>query len=114
MPNWCENYLGVAGAHNQIQQSISNGRSELVVAESDQFHRSRLLPAEAATMNKITQFNWSRHWKKKVEPHLEIPLVRASVEIWMRDLDPTWTWEDGPHAVGRGRWNGQRVTKNKL
>jgi hypothetical protein len=40
--------------------------------------------------------------------------VRASVEMGMKDLDPAWTWEDGPHAVGRGRWNGQRVTKNKL
>src|SRR5471032_2360603 len=28
--------------------------------------------------------------------------------------EENWTWEDGPHAVGRGRWNGQRVIKNKL
>ena len=62
----------------------------------------------------ISQFNWSRHWKKKVEPHLDHPLVRASVEMGMTNLDPTWTWEHGPHAVGRGRWNGQRVTTNKL
>ncbi len=65
-------------------------------------------------MNTIIQFDWSRHWKKKVEPHLGNPLVRASVEMWMRELEPTWTWEDGPHAVGRGKWNGQRVTKYKL
>ena len=65
-------------------------------------------------MSKMTQFNWSRHWKNKVEPHLNNPLVRASVELHIKDLDPTWTWEYGPHAVGRGRMNGQRVTKNKL
>ena len=65
-------------------------------------------------MSRIIQFNWSRHWKKKVEPHLDTPLVRASVELVMKDLDPIWAWDDGPHAVGRGRWNGQRVTKNKL
>ena len=29
-------------------------------------------------------------------------------------FDSAWTWMDGPHAIGRGRWNGQRVTKNKL
>ena len=65
-------------------------------------------------MRKISQFDWSRNWKKKVEPHVNVPLVRLSVEMNMKDLDPTWTWEDGPHAVGRGRLNGQRVTKNKL
>jgi hypothetical protein len=65
-------------------------------------------------MSNIIQFDWSRHWKRKVEPHLDIPLVRASVEIGMEDYDPAWSWEDGPHAIGRGWLNGQRVVKNKL
>jgi len=63
---------------------------------------------------RIVQFDWSRHWKTKVEPHLDKPLVRYSVEMGMKLLEETWTWGDGPHAVGRGRWNGQRVTRNKL
>jgi hypothetical protein len=69
---------------------------------------------DGTTTSKITQFDWSRNWKKRVEPHLDKPLVRFSVETGMKTYDRTWTWEDGPHAVGRGRWNGQRVTKNKL
>jgi hypothetical protein len=64
--------------------------------------------------DKITQFDWSRNWKKKVEPHLDKPLVRFSVELGMKTYDRTWTWEDGPHAVGRGKWNGQRVVPGKL
>lgn len=66
-----------------------------------------------ATTNMI-QFNWSRHWKKKVEPYLGLLLVRHSVEMGMKLFDPKWTWHDGPHAIGRGWLNGQRVVKNKL
>jgi hypothetical protein len=65
-------------------------------------------------MSRVIQFDWSRRWKKNVEPYLGIPLVRASVELGMKDYEPTWTWEEGPHAIGRGDINGQRVTKNKL
>ena len=65
-------------------------------------------------MKKISQFDWSRNWTKKVEPHLHLPLVRASVEMGMTLLEPDWTWNNGPHSVGRGSLNGQRVTKNKL
>jgi hypothetical protein len=68
----------------------------------------------ARQSNKLIQFNWSRHWKRKVEPYLDQPLVRASVELGMKLYDPEWTWEDGPHAIGRGGWNGQRVVKGKL
>jgi hypothetical protein len=32
----------------------------------------------------------------------------------MTMYDPNWTWENGPHAIGRGDLNGQRVFKNKL
>lgn len=65
-------------------------------------------------MSKIVQFDWRQHWRKRVEPHLHLPLVRASVEIGMKLLEPSWTWDEGPHSVGRGMLNGQRVTKNKL
>jgi hypothetical protein len=49
-----------------------------------------------------------------VEPHLPHPLVKASVELGMKLYDKTWIWEDGPHSIGMGAWNGQRVTKDKL
>jgi hypothetical protein len=65
-------------------------------------------------MAKIIQFNWSRNWKRNVEPYLDIPIVRGSVEIGMKLYDSAWTWEDGPHAIGRGSLNGQRVIRNKL
>ena len=65
-------------------------------------------------MGRIVQFDWSRHWKRKVEPYLGMPPVRASVETGMRLFDRRWSWEDGPHAIGRGGLNGQRVRKHKL
>ncbi len=67
-----------------------------------------------AKPNTLIQFNWQRHWKTKVEPYLQLPLVRASVEMGMWLFDPDWTWADGPHSIGRGDLNGQRVVKNKL
>lgn len=63
---------------------------------------------------KLIQFDWSRRWKRDVVPYLDLTLVRASVEMGMKEYDPTWTWEDGPHAIGRGDLNGQRVFKNRL
>jgi hypothetical protein len=63
---------------------------------------------------KIIQFDWSRRWKKCVEPHLKTPLVRASIEMGMRLYDRDWLWEHGPHAIGRGQWNGQKVRNHKL
>jgi hypothetical protein len=63
---------------------------------------------------KLIQFDWSRRWKRDVVPYLDLLLVRASVEMGMALYDSNWTWEDGPHAIGRGDLNGQRVFKNKL
>src|SRR5262245_65422607 len=40
-----------------------------------------LLLVEAASMSTILQFDWRRHWKKRVEPHLELPLQRRSREV---------------------------------
>lgn len=70
-------------------------------------------PAEAAR-GEIIQFNWRRHWRTKVEPYLDLPLVRGSVECAMKSYDRNWTWDDVPHAIGRGWLNGQRVVKGKL
>src|SRR5262249_2122005 len=65
-------------------------------------------------MSKITQFNWRRSWRKRVEPHLEQPLVRKSVDIGMTMYDMSWTENDGPHSIGDGRRLGQRVVKGEL
>jgi hypothetical protein len=71
------------------------------------------LPPDTPTYGRIVRFNWSRHWKSKVEPYLDLPLVRLSVEMGMKLYDPKWTWEDGPHAIGRGSLNGQRVSQEQ-
>lgn len=64
--------------------------------------------------HKIIQFDWSRNWKTKVEPYLKEMCVRMAIELGMRAFDKKWKWKDGPHAIGRGAINGQRVTKGKL
>ncbi|MFO0800195.1 MAG: hypothetical protein U0804_22235 [Gemmataceae bacterium] len=71
-------------------------------------------PLQPPAKSRVVQFDWSRRWKRDVVPHLNLSLVRASVEMGMKMYDPDWTWDDGPHAIGRGRWNGQRVFENKL
>src|SRR5262245_12637423 len=76
--------------------------------------RPLLLLVEVTSMSNVIQFDWRQHWKERVEPHLGLPLVRRSVEVGMKLYDPAWTWEDGPHAIGRGRCNGQRVVRGKL
>jgi hypothetical protein len=32
---------------------------------------------------KLVQFNWRRHWKKKVGPHLHNPRVQAALDAGM-------------------------------
>ena len=72
------------------------------------------MPTSTPRSGKIVQFDWSRHWKKRVEPYLDLPLARAAIEMGMKLYDPNWTWEDSPHAIGRGALNGQRGVKGKL
>ncbi len=63
-------------------------------------------------MSKIVQFDWRRHWKRKVEPHLRNPRVQACLDFGMRLLDRGWKRGDAPWrlgAVGPGR-----IVKGKL
>jgi hypothetical protein len=62
---------------------------------------------------KPVQFNWRRHWKKKVEPHLHTPLVQTALDFGMRFLDPDWKTGDAPYALGEPKLGG-RVVKGKL
>lgn len=62
---------------------------------------------------KPIQFNWRRHWKKKVEPHLGLPIVQGALDLGMKLLDPGWKRGDPPHALGR--WVPfKRIVKGKL
>ena len=49
---------------------------------------------------RTVQFNWRRHWKKKVEPYLTNKAVRFSLDLGMKLYDPNWQSGDGPHLIG--------------
>ncbi len=61
---------------------------------------------------KVVQFNWRRHWKQKVAPHLHKELVQASLDLGMTLLDPHWRRGDPPYLVGREP--GRRAIPRKL
>ena len=63
-------------------------------------------------MARITQFNWRRHWSKKVTPHLDNELVRASIDLGMMNLGPNWKRGDRPFLLGA--IGGGRIVKGKL
>lgn len=62
----------------------------------------------------IEQFNWRRHWSKKVAPHLQEELVQVSLDLGMSMLDPNWKSGDAPYQLGGiPSWLG-RVVPGKL
>jgi len=66
----------------------------------------------AAGGEKVVQFNWRRHWPKKVAPHLDKELVQASLDVGMTLLDPHWRRGDPPYLLGREP--GRRAIPGKL
>ena len=48
----------------------------------------------------IIQFNWRRHWKKKVVPYLQEERVQAALDEGMSLFDPTWKRGDAPWEYG--------------
>jgi hypothetical protein len=71
--------------------------------------RAKNDPARAL---KPIQFNWRRHWSKKVAPYLQEELVQVSLELGMRMLDPDWKRGDAPCALGAIGFN--RIVTGKL
>lgn len=65
-------------------------------------------------MAKVIQFNWRRHWSKKVVPNLDKELVQASLDFGMRMLDPQWKRGDPPYLLGAISLDGGRVIPGKL
>ena len=63
-------------------------------------------------MARITQFNWRRHWSKRVAPHLDNELVQASLDLGMMNLDRNWKRGDPPFLLGA--IGGSRIVKGKL
>src|SRR4051794_2051642 len=46
------------------------------------------------------QFNWRRHWKKKVVPLLQHELVQEALDLGMGFGEENWKRGDAPHKVG--------------
>ena len=36
------------------------------------------------------QFDWRKHWEKKVKPHLNHPFVQFALDLGMNMVEPTW------------------------
>jgi hypothetical protein len=63
--------------------------------------------------NQIVQFNWRRHWSKKVAPHLRKRVVQAALGFGLRLLDPGWRRGEPPRMAGVV-WGGAGVREGKL
>jgi hypothetical protein len=66
----------------------------------------------SAKINKPVQFNWRRHWSKKVAPYLNEELVQTCLDLGMILRDPNWQRGDAPCEIGAIGFT--RVVKGKL
>ena len=66
------------------------------------------------TLTKTVQFNWSRHWPRRVEPHLQKPLFQAALNFGMKLYDPDWQTGDPPYLLGAIPLRRTRVVPGKL
>jgi hypothetical protein len=60
------------------------------------------------------QFNFARHWKKKIAPLLNDLGVRALLMFGLVQYDPNYRDGHPPWRCGRGPWNGQRAREGCL
>jgi len=47
------------------------------------------------------QFDWRKHWEKKVKPHLKNPFVDFALDLGLKMAEPTWKPGDPPYQAGR-------------
>jgi hypothetical protein len=71
------------------------------------------IPAEPASACP-KQFNFARHWRKKIAPLLKDPEVGMALAFGMCLSDMTYRPGDPPWLFGSGRWEGQRARKGCL
>ena len=50
--------------------------------------------------NTTIQFNWRKHWEKKVKPYLNHPCVQFSLDLGMHTVEPEWKPGDPPYRLG--------------
>jgi hypothetical protein len=65
-------------------------------------------------MNKPTQFNWRRHWRKRVVPHLDKECVQCWLEFGMQLLNRSWRCGDPPYLLGDGAQDTGEVQPGTL
>ena len=60
------------------------------------------------------QFNWRRHWSKKVAPHLKKEIVQECLDWGMTLYDREWKRGDPPFAMGAIPLRRTRIVPGKL
>jgi hypothetical protein len=67
--------------------------------ERREFYKSAYPEAKGSAPG-ARQFNWRRHWSKKVDPYLHEELVQVSLDFGMGKLEPDWKRGDAPWVLG--------------
>lgn len=67
-----------------------------------------------ATSSTAKQFDFARHWKKKIVPLLDCRDVVAALTLGLKLDDPNYNEGDPPWEYGRGPLNGQRAKRGCL
>lgn len=71
-----------------------------------------MVKSKNVSAGKPVQFNWRRHWSKKVAPHLQKELIQDSLDLGMMMLDRNWRRGDPPYLLGGCA--GNRIVTGKL
>ena len=69
---------------------------------------------EVVQPKKPKHFNFARHWRKKIVPHLGDPAVVKALTLGLKLHDIDFGEGDPPWLCGRGQWDGQRARKGCL
>jgi hypothetical protein len=105
-------------AYHPSEPSNSTERSTTVCGMDQKNISQSVKPTNKQRRNEnrpikhVLQFNWSRHWKKLVEPHLKHELVQTSLDLGMMMYDFSWKRGDPPHLYGR--FYDGRIIEGKL
>src|SRR6516225_6680509 len=65
-------------------------------------------------MGRVIQFDWRRHWARRVAPHLNEERVQQSLDLGMILLDPDWERGDPPYLLGGIPIREARIVPGKL
>ncbi len=77
---------------------------------SKKTNRSNSKSVPNAKTPKPIQFDWRKHWEKKVKPHLNHPCVQFSLDLGMHLVEPTWKPGDPPYRLGDGPSRAKKGT----